>query len=793
MPFARIFLVTGAVLFPILPATAEEKVDFARDIRPILSNACFKCHGPATQKAKLRLDDRAAAIKRGALTPGKHADSELLKRALLGDDDDARMPPPGGAERLTAEQIAKLKAWIDQGAEYPPHWAFVAPKRPNLPDSKRPPVNPIDRFISARLEKDGLAPGPEADRATLIRRVALDLTGLLPTPKEVEDFLNDDSPRAYEKVVDRLLASPHYGERQARHWLDLARYADSNGYTIDGPRHIWAYRDWVINVLNADVPFDQFTIEQLAGDLLPNATLQQKVATGFHRNTPFNEEGGTDAEQFRVERTVDRANTTAAVWLGLTAGCAQCHDHKYDPVSQKDYYRLYAFFDSCDEPTLPLGGSPEAEKQIADLSAKLASARLVGADDEAKKLIEALKKVQSRVPTTLVVRERPKPRPTFVQIRGDFLRKGDEVQPAYPVALGATPAGRLTRLDLAKWLVSAKHPLTARVTVNREWQKFFGRGLVETENDFGLQGNFPTHPELLDWLAVEFQEPTPPAEEPTPGPSSPSPALSAELLAGRGKGGGQDLRRSGASRESEEALRAVTPLASGRGAGGVGPWSFKRLHKLIVMSATYKQSSALRRDLTERDPRNLLLGRQTRLRLEAEIIRDVSLSASGLLNPKVGGPGVFPPQPKEVFLFTQSNHPWVESSGPDRYRRGMYTFIWRQSQHPLLTTFDAADAQTVCTKRNRSNTPLQALHMANDPVFVEFATALGTRIEAEGPSDDTGRIRFAYRVCFAREPSTAETVRVQTYLDAKRKADPKTAWAAVARVLMNVDEFITRE
>jgi hypothetical protein len=335
------------------------------------------------------------------------------------------------------------------------------------------------------------------------------------------------------------------------------------------------------------------------------------------------------------------------------------------------------------------------------------------------------------VTTTLVMRERAAPRQTFVQVRGDFLRKGDLVQPSYPAALGSTPTGqRLTRLDLARWLTSAENPLTARVTVNREWQKFFGRGLVDTENDFGLQGTFPTHPELLDWLAVEFRE---------------------------------------------------------------GGWSFKKFHKLIVTSATYKQSSAMRRDLTDKDPRNLLLGRQSRLRLEAEIIRDVSLSASATLNPKLGGPGVYPPQPKEVFAFTQSNHPWPESTGADRYRRGMYTYIWRQSQHPLLTTFDASDAQTACTKRNRSNTPLQALHLANDPVFVEFATALGKRIESEGPSDDAGKIAFAFRVCFSREPTSAEAARVLAYYDAKRKADPKTAWAAVARVLMNLDEFITRE
>ncbi|MBN9119937.1 MAG: PSD1 domain-containing protein [Planctomycetes bacterium] len=704
----------------------------------MLSNSCFKCHGPGTQKGKLRLDDRDAAVNKGAIAPGKHTNSELIKRVLLADSEDGRMPPLGVAERLTPDQVAKLKAWIDQGAKYPPHWAFVPPRRPTVPKGS---ANPIDAFIRARLEKEGLAPSPEADKATLIRRATLDLTGLLPSPAEVEAFLKDDSPTAYEKVVDRLLASPHYGERQARHWLDLARYADSNGYTIDGARLIWPYRDWVIGALNADMPFDQFTREQLAGDLLPNATTAQKVATGFHRNTSFNEEGGTDPEQLRVERTVDRANTTAAVWLGLTAGCAQCHDHKYDPVSQKDYYRLYAFFDSCDEPTMPIGGRPDLEETIAKLNQMEFYVQKNGGSREEIAIIRAeVKRVQGKVPTTLVMRERATPRQTFVQVRGDFLRHGDEVRPAYPTALGTTPTGkRLTRLDLARWLTSAENPLTARVTVNREWQKFFGRGLVETENDFGLQGNFPTHPELLDWLAVEWVNPD---------------------------------RKVG---------------------GDAKPWSFKRLHKLIVTSATYKQSSAARRDLTERDPRNLLLGRQSRIRLEAEIIRDASLSAGGLLNPKVGGPGVYPPQPKEVFAFTQSNHPWPESKGPDRYRRGMYTYIWRQSQHPLLTTFDAADAQVACTKRNRSNTPLQALHLANDPVFVEFANALGTRIEKEGPPDDAEKVRFAFRVCFSREPTSQEAARVLAYLDARRKADPKTAWAAVARVLMNLDEFITRE
>lgn len=734
MPSLRFAILAAAL---ILPATARaaEPVDFARDIRPILSNKCFKCHGPAVQKAKLRLDQRDTAIDKGAIAPGKPTESELLARVSLPDSDEQRMPPAEVGDRLTPDQVAKLRAWIEQGAEYPPHWSFVAPKRPVVPRIRNPESeirNEIDRFIFARLGREGLKPSAEADRPTLIRRVTLDLTGLLPTPKEVEDFLKDESPNAYEKVVDRLLASPHYGERQARHWLDLARYADSNGFTIDGPRQIWAYRDWVISALSADMPFDQFTIEQLAGDLLPNATREQKIATGFHRNTSFNEEGGTDAEQFRVERTVDRASTTAAVWLGLTAGCAQCHDHKFDPFSQKDYYSLYAFFDSCDEPTMPIGGTPELERTISALQQMEYWIQKNGGSREDIAIIhKEIKRVQGKLPTTLVLRERPAPRETFVQIRGDFLRKGDRVEPGYPTAISATTASRrLTRLDLAKWLVSTENPLTARVTVNREWQKFFGRGLVETENDFGRQGSFPTHPQLLDWLSVEFRE---------------------------------------------------------------TGWSLKRLHTLIVTSATYRQSSAIRKDLAEKDPRNLLLARQSRLRLEAEIIRDAALSASGLLTPKIGGPGVYPPQPKEVFAFTQSNHPWPESKGPDRYRRGMYTYIWRQSQHPLLTTFDAADAQVACTRRNRSNTPLQALHLANDPVFVEFANALGKRIEREGPSDDAGRVNYAFRLCFAREPAPAERERLLKYVDAKRKTDPRTVWSAVARVLMNLDEFITRE
>ncbi len=713
-------------------SSASDNPDYNRDIRPILSNHCFKCHGPGTAKSGVRLDSQKLAAKKDAIVPGKPEASTALER-ILAADDEGRMPPPESGNRLTPDQVAKLKKWIAAGAEYAPHWSFVPPVRPKVPDFANPQFptrNPIDRFVFAKLASAKLDPSPEADKTTLIRRVYLDLVGLLPTPAEVEKFLQDPSPTAYEDLVDRLLKSEHYGERQARHWLDLARYADSNGYTIDGARSIWPYRDWVIRAFNDDMPFDRFTREQLAGDLLPKPTKDNLIATGFHRNTSFNEEGGTDPEQFRVERTVDRANTTGAVWLGLTFGCAQCHDHKYDPVSQKDYYRLYAFFDSCDEPTLTIGGDPELDAKVNELTAKVEKLNQEGKVEDAKKVRAEIKKLQGKIPSTLILRERKKPRETYIQIRGDFLRKGEIVTPGFAVSLANPTEKPLTRLDLANWLCSPENPLTARVVVNRAWQQFFGKGIVETENDFGMQGSLPTHPELLDWLAVEFRE-------------------------------------------------------SG--------WSQKKLHRLIVTSATYRQASIARPDATAKDPLNKLLARQNRVRVEAEIIRDAALTASGLLSRKVGGPGVYPPLPAEVFSFTQNRKAWPESKGEDRYRRGMYTFIWRQSQHHLLTTFDGADAQTSCTRRNRSNTPLQALHLANDPAFVEFADALGKRLEKDGPSDDAGKIGFAFRLCFAREPTSDERDRLLAFLESQRKSDAKTAWANFARVLLNLDEFVTRE
>jgi Protein of unknown function (DUF1553)/Protein of unknown function (DUF1549)/Planctomycete cytochrome C len=708
------------LLLASLSCAAEPVPDFNRDVRPILSNSCFKCHGPATQKAGVRLDTLEHAAKKGSVVPGKPDESAILGR-ITSNDAMERMPPPEAGEKLTDAQVKVLRAWIKNGAKYEKHWAYVPPAK--VKDLK----NPIDDLIHVKLAEAKIKPSPQADKSTLIRRVTLDLTGLLPTPAEVSAYLKDDSAEAYAKLVDRLLASKHYGERQARHWLDLARYADSNGYTVDGARSIWPYRDWVINALNDDMPFDQFTREQLAGDLLPKPTSSQLVATGFHRNTAYNEEGGADPEQFRVERTIDRTNTTATVWLGLTFNCAQCHDHKYDAISQKDYYSLYAFFNSLDETSTVVGGTPELEQKINDLMEKAKKLKSEGKLEEGKAVDSEVKKTQGKIPSSLILRERKAPRESFIQIRGDFLRKGDVVQPMYPSAFATGVEKKLTRLDLANWLTSKDNPITARVVVNREWQKFFGMGLVETENDFGLQGHLPTHPQLLDWLAVEFRD---------------------------------------------------------------TGWSFKKLHRQIVLSEAYRRSSHARPELNQIDPKNKLLARQNRVRVEAEIIRDAALCATGLLSPKIGGPGVYPPMPKEVFAFTQSKQAWPESKGEDRYRRGMYTFLWRQSQHHLLTTFDAADAQVSCTRRNRSNTPLQALHLANDPAFVEFYETYGANLARQKLSDDE-KLTTVFLRCFSREPTAKERERMVKFL--QTESDATKRWTSVVRVLMNFDEFVMRE
>ena len=1019
-----LFLSLLAVAWLSTPTdAAPPTVDYQKQIKPLLARHCNGCHGSKKVMSGFRTDAGRLATRggdRGAgIVPGK-PDQSLLFQVLTGTDDVERMPyekPP-----LKPAEISLIKEWIIQGAKFPAdekvvggrrtsdHWAFQPIVRAKLPSVSNPAGvrNAIDAFVLSRLDREKLRPAPEADRVTLLRRLSLDLLGLPPSPDQVDLFLADTSPGSYDRLVDRLLASPRYGERWGRHWLDLARYADSNGFTIDGARSIWKFRDWVIDAINADVPFDRFSTEQLAGDLMPGARIDQLVATGFHRNTLVNQEGGTDDEQFRVDAVVDRVNTTGAVFLGLTVGCARCHEHKFDPISQRDFYQLFAVFNNCEDnndadalgPKIsvpspiqasekarlaaaiisaekPLSdhdrkfaaGMPAWEKRLATIDAgsftmlkpakwttakgavltrldddslivdfsvpandtytvtlesalesitavrietlthtslpkngpgradngnfilseitlsaapsggnakpapiKITSAaadhsqegypvsnaidgnpktgwaintktgspnvdrqaiffparpiahvggsqlvltmahngesanylvgrfrvsvsgaapadlkipapilaiartardkrskaqqvQLVdayrGTDTGRNQLSDALISLKKRlaainkaIPTTMVLRERKQPRKTHIHIRGDFLRKGARVLPDVPEVLPpmktAVPVG--TRLDLAGWLFDPKHPLTARVTVNRFWQRFFGLGFVETENDFGLQGDPPSHPELLDWLASEF------------------------------------IRRG---------------------------WAVKDLHRLIVTSATYRQSSATRPELLQRDPQNRLLARQIRMRMEAETIRDTALAAAGLISDKIGGPGVYPPQPEGIYVLTQQKKAWPEATGEDRFRRCMYTYFWRSSPYPFLPTFDAPDATTTCTRRSRSNTPLQALTLANDKAFFEMAQGVAVRILSDGPTPDLQRLRFGFRACLSREPSAEELGALTEFLSSQRKrfsesekdaalvapvrrpdgvsVSEAAAWTAISRVLVNLDEFITRE
>ncbi|MEK0437150.1 MAG: hypothetical protein RLZZ233_121 [Verrucomicrobiota bacterium] len=755
---------------------ADAKVSFNREIRPILSEQCFSCHGfdPKHRKADLRLDTREGALADNdgvrAIIPGDPAKSELWKRLLSQDPEEVMPPPEVHKPKLTAKQLATLRRWIEEGAPYEPHWAFTAPIRPTLKE-KGPAA--IDALIDRGLKEAGLTASPEASPDKLLRRVSLDLTGLPPTPAELDAFAKaraKDPEAAYAAAVERLLASPAYGERWGRWWLDQARYADSNGYSIDAPRSIWKYRDWVVGSLNADLPFDRFTIEQLAGDLLPDAGEAQRVATGFHRNTPINQEGGIDVEQFRIDSVFDRVGTTGTVWLGLTVGCAQCHDHKFDPVTQKEFYRMFAFFNNQDEPAMKVSDpsrdeaklaadAREADKALAAwieqhqsslksweagltkaTSAKLPSpakaalrkpaakrsvteratlfaASPAGSDKEFKALMKRAKDaadLRDAAPTTLVLKERAEPRKTHLLTAGDFTRPAEEVTPGVLSVLHAfkPDQGPVNRLDLARWIASKENPLTARVIANRVWQAYFGRGIVETDNDFGSQGTPPSHPELLDWLAVEFVE---------------------------------------------------------RG------WSLKSLHRTIVHTRAYRRDSADRPDLTAKDPDNRLLARQTRLRLDAELVRDSALVASGILTQKVGGPPVYPPIPDGVMSLGQVKRVWNTSKGADRTRRGLYTFTYRVTPPPAFAVFDAPDGLASCTRRNRSNTPLQALTLLNDPAFFEAAQALAGVIKKEG-------LASAFVRCTSRQPEPAE-------LAVLKPLEPLSA----ARALLNLDETITRD
>jgi hypothetical protein len=786
---------------PAAPGKVEAPIDFNRQIRPILSENCFVCHGPdeKQRKVKLRLDTRDGALKElrdggHAIVPGKSSESVLIER-VTADRASRRMPPATTGKRLTPAQVELLKRWIDQGANWSEHWAFVAPKRPALPKVKNTTWarNGIDYFILARLEKEGLKPSAEADRVRLIRRVTLDLTGLPPTPAEVDAFVNDASPQAYEKVVDRLLASPHYGERMALEWLDAARYADTHGYHIDSGRDMTRWRDWVIDSFSKNLPFDRFTVEQLAGDLLPEATLEQKVASGFNRNHMINFEGGAIPQEYLTAYIVDRVNTTATVRLGLTVACAQCHDHKYDPISQKEFYQLYAFFHNVPEngldgskgnaaPTLKLPTRAQEEKlrQLDDaIRAQAQQVKAAASKEEAKKLQAELGRLQKekaavekQVRTTMVMQELPKPRDTYLLIRGEYDKKGEKVIAGTPAALPPLPRhAPANRLGLAKWLVDPSNPLTARVAVNRTWQMFFGTGLVKTAEDFGSQGELPSHPELLDWLAVEFME---------------GPAASTKRQAGR--------------------------------------WDVKALVRLIVTSATYRQSSAVTKEPLARDPENRLLARAPRLRLQAEFIRDQALAVSGLLNRDIGGASVFPYQPAglwEELAMRGDSKNWSaqffeQSKGRDLYRRSMYTFWKRTSPPPQMLTFDAPDRESCTVRRSRTNTPLQALVLMNDPTYVEASRKLAERLMAHADSTDE-RIAFAFRLATGRHPveKEVEVLRRVYNLQLNRyRQDAKAAlrllsvgesprderftpaelaaWTIVASTILNLDETITK-
>jgi mono/diheme cytochrome c family protein len=1004
LPLTLLLLVASADL-----SSGAEEVDFLRDVRPILATHCLKCHGPDEDQRQggLRLDQRESATAPAdsgerAIVAGDPSKSELLRR-INATADSEQMPPPDVKNPLTDSQKQTLRRWIEQGAEYQAHWAFAKPELPSLPAVRNNEWsrNGIDRFVLSRLEQEGLTPSAEADRYTLIRRLYLDLIGLPPTPDEAEAYVNDQSPDAYERLVDRLLASPQYGERWARRWLDLARYADTNGYEKDRARSIWPYRDWVIRALNADLPFDQFSVEQLAGDMLPGATTEQRVATGFHRNTMLNEEGGIDPLEFRFYSVVDRTNTTATVWLGLTLGCAQCHTHKYDPIPHQDYYRFFGLLNNTEEPELPVPDAKsqlkraDLERQIAERTAKLrekfplpegpsgddrsdeerrsehlqtkfeawladqrsqrvawvkvrpervtsnlprlrvlddgsilsdgdlskrdeytldfksplprvtavrlevlpdeslpkggpgrvyyegplgdfflseiellsaeqkstvgrasqsfASGNLNAAaaidgdpltgwsvnggqgraheavfqlkapldaageltlrmvferyyaaglgkfrisvtSDEREKIeasttpndiqailaqepgewnkqdrnrllehylmiapeleaerkeIDSLKKQLSDPPTTLVMAERPAdfPRPTHRYKRGEFLSPAEVVQPGVlslvPQLDGREPANRL---ELAQWFFRPGHPLTGRVSVNRQWAAFFGRGLVRTTEDFGFQGELSTHPQLLDWLALELP------------------------------------RRN---------------------------WSMKDFHRLIVTSNTYRQSSQASEPLQRKDPENRLLARGPRFRLEAEIIRDSALRSSGLLSSKMLGPSVYPTQPASVT--TEGAYrplDWKVSPGEDRYRRSLYTFSKRSAPFALFNTFDAPSGEACIARREISNTPLQALSLMNDDTFVEAAQALGNQISAL-PADDSAKATLLFQRVLTRPPTSDEVAMLidfrtnqlhrleQGELDAKLIATPEAtpsvaAWTLVARVLLNTDESVSK-
>ncbi|MGP0066086.1 MAG: PSD1 and planctomycete cytochrome C domain-containing protein [Isosphaeraceae bacterium] len=769
---ALLIAATAMVAADSDPASAgAPDVDFNRDIRPILSESCYQCHGPDHNKLKadLRLDTRAGLFRSAdgstVVTPGKPEESELLAR-IVAEDDETRMPPPKGGKPLTPVQVDRIRRWIEQGAIWKGHWAYLPPGRPDV--SGTPAAgDPIDRLLRARIDAEGLELSPETDRPTLIRRLSLDLIGLPPTPEEVDAFVSDSRPDAYERLVDRLLASPRYGERMAVFWLDLVRFADTQGYHSDNHVEIWMFRDYVIRSFNANKPFDRFTIEQLAGDLLPSPTEEARIASGYNRLLQTTQEGGAQPKEYMAKYAADRVRNVSTVWMGTTLGCAECHDHKFDPFATREFYSLGAFFADISEtivgaqqPTRFPG--PEQAAALKKLEDRRAPIKAVKNASPAQKkeladLDRQIAHMVHKIPTTLVSTSMP-PRVMRVLPRGNWMDdSGPIVMPDVPASL--PPLGvkdrRASRLDLARWLVSGRNPLVARVMVNRLWKIVFGQGLVTTADDFGSQGTWPTHPELLDWLACEFVD-------------------------------------------------------SG--------WDVRATLKRMVMTSAYRRSSRPSPVDLHRDPGNRWLARQNAFRLDAEFVRDNALAISGLISDKIGGPSVKPYQPPGYWVFlnfpTREYHP---DHGSDQYRRGLYTYWQRTFLHPSLLAFDASTREECVVQRPRSNTPLQALVLLNDPTYVEAARVLAARVIREAGTNPSARLDRAFRLALTRPPRPEESAVLTRLLIKHRRQyqdDPASArdllaigdapppqsvtpaelaaWTSITRVLLNLHETITR-
>ena len=862
-PIKDLATVCLAACYMSAAVAAEDRVDYNRDIRPILADNCYRCHGPdgRQREAGLRLDVDSVVGQRlesghFAIVPGKPGQSALLTR-IQTSDPGQRMPPTDSGKTLTPREMSLLERWIRQGARWQGHWAFQPVQRPQVPASADPQwgLNAIDRFVARRLAEQGLGPSQDASRESLIRRVTFDLTGLPPTLPEMDAFLADRRPGAYERLVDRLLASSRYGEQQARIWLDAARYGDTHGLHLDNERSIWPYRDWVVRAFNNNMPFDQFTVEQLAGDLLPSPTVAQRVATGFNRCNVTTSEGGAIKEEYRFKYGVDRVETTATVWLGLTMGCAVCHEHKFDPIPQKDFYRFLAYFNSLTERAMdgnallpPPSVKVATPVQQADLDAHAARLAMIeqriddalsriryedpgresnptkpgaprrfasfsvwwrhvaksgtGAPKPVVELArvpekkrtkeqtasllrhflthacrqtadtflpllaqqqrerDSIKAIKDKLASTLVMQDLKKPRQTFVLNRGqyDLPDKTRPVTPGTPAALPSLDAeAPANRLGLARWLMRPDHPLTARVTVNRYWQQFFGVGLVKTSEDFGAQGEWPSHPRLLDWLASEF-------------------------------------------------------IRSG--------WNVKAMHRLLVTSASYRQDTRFREKAVAKDPENRFIWRGPRFRLDAEVLRDSALAISGLLVEQPGGKGVRPYQPDGLWKavgYTGSNTvKFVQDHGSQLFRRSLYTFWKRTAAPPTMLTFDAPSRESCSVRRARTNTPLQALLLLNDVQFFECARGLAEQLLRHG-DDDRSRLVSGFRLVTSRHPTETEMTILQQALEQHRKeyqAHPAdaaamlavgeaprvgglqptelAAWTIVANLLLNLDEAITK-